>query len=279
MKFKKYFVLFGVLLCNHNTFAVGRYFQLLTNNQIAEVRVVYSVYEGASLEPAHRGKLLHNSQQAWMLDGHSLIQQISRLSADATVGESAPKSNPSQYIYDYENLSFSDSTNNLTVLESQMNRIAAGNWIPPLPETGHTSFEIACPLLGCFVAGNPYIERYEGAYTIRAQGEEVFKGVRCIKYTYAITGPFSTYFKTKGMITENEDEAHLKLQQDLTVKGTILVDVAADIIYARSEETQFKVIEAMRVDLASKWVKTSVHADITQSKSWVVDSVTTVYRQ
>ena len=278
MKYKHYFVLLGVLLCNPSVFAGSGYFQILSNSQIAELRVDYSVYEGVSLDPAHRGSFLHNSKQAWMRDGHRLVQRISRLSAEADVAESAPESKPSQYIYDYENISFSDSTNDLAVLESQMNRIAAGNWIPPLPTTGHTSLEVACPLLGCFVAGNPHIERYEGAYAIREQGEEVFKGILCTKYTYAITGPFSTHFKTKGVIAENEGDAHLKLQQDLTVKGTILVDVAAGIIYARTEEAQFKIIEAQRVDLASKWVTTSQHADITQKQSWVVDSITTVYR-
>jgi hypothetical protein len=278
MRYQSCAVLFGVLLFIPRAFAGGGYFQLLNNSHIGEIRIDYCVFDGNSLYASHQNRLLHNSRQVWTLDKQHLIQQTSRMSTEEVAAEETLKSKSSQYEYDYGYISLADSTNDLTVLESQMNRIATGNWIPPLPATGHTSLEVACPLLGCFVAGNPYMQRYEGAYAIRARGPEAFKGIPCLKYTYSITGPFSTHFRRKGLITEHEGEALLKLQQDLTVSGTILVDVATGIICARAEETQFIVVEAQRVDLTSKWVTTREHTRVVQNRSWIMKSVTTVYR-
>ncbi len=122
------------------------------------------------------------------------------------------------------------------------------------------------------------MQRYEGEYVIRALGEEVFKGVRCKKYSYMITGPFSTYFKDKGVLAEGEETALLKLQQDLTISGTLFVDVVTGIICARAEKIQFSVVEAKRLNLTSEWITTREHIRIARERSWIIESVTTVYR-
>jgi len=277
MKCQTYAILLLLLQPAHRALAEGTYIQALSNSHIREVAIDYCVYDGIAADATDQDRMLHKARHAWSLDKQRLIQRISRVSIQEAA-ESDPKSRPSQHVYDHGPIRFADSTNDLTGIESQMNLIMTGHWMPPRSADRSSSLRLACPLLGCFVAGNPYMERYEGEYTIRALGEVRFKGVRCMKYSCSIEGPFLTYFKRKGVTTESEKDAMLKLQQSFAVSGAMFVDSTTGIICARMEEIQFKVSESQRADLASEWVTTRKHARLARKRSWIMESVTTAYR-
>lgn len=280
MKFYFRFFLLAYFFAVSGVSAKDVYLQILDNQHIREVIIEYCNADGLNVGINGETGLVHKTCQIWRLDDDRLMQEFSRILNNEERSGRAVRGKPGTQQYTYQNINFSDDSNDLTVLESQMNRIFGSEWIPPLPERGtsHVSRKLVCPLLGCFLQGNRYIQRYEGLYEVKSLGAKMFKSQRCIKYAYSITGPFSTYFQNKGVLAEDESTALIRLHQNLTVTGDILVNEDSGIIYARTESIEFRVVEFQRVDLQSEWIKTKYHANISKKRTWTIESIKIVYK-
>jgi len=280
MKFYFRFFLIAYFFAESVVSAKDMYLQIFDNQHISDIVLEYRNTDGRYVNKSSETGLVHRTRQQWRFDDDRLMQEFSRISNNEERSGHAVQGKPGTQQYTYRNIIFSDDLNNLTVLESQMNRIFGSEWIPPLPEQGalHVSRKLVCPLLGCFIQGNRYIQRYEGLYEVKSLGTKMFKGQRCMKYSYSIIGPFSTYFQNKGMLAEDEADALIRLHQNMTVMGDILVDEDSGIIYARNESIEFSVEEFQRIDLQSEWVKTKDYANVLKKRTWTIESLKTVYK-
>ncbi len=214
--------------------------------------------------------------QRWYLKDARLHGEFSHDTRKKQLSHHASK--PSKQEYNIGEARFPFCNNSLDSIEHSMNLLFRSEWLPLLPKNGEQIFKEKLPLLGCYIYGNMYIQLYDGVYRIKPLEVELFKGQKCQKFGYNISGPFATYFKEKGTLEKSEATALMKLQQGLVISGLMHIDMDTGIIHRRSEFVDFQVTEHHRINFQSEWVQTKTHVDISRERTWTIESVQTTYK-